>query len=98
MSVTEALISGAIWILAAWLCGYAGWRAGRAHQLRLDAARMRSLCDEIVSFADGELPPNVAGEFREHLKRCPDCQRQLPEELRLNAQLSSAKPREGDVQ
>ena len=93
MSVAEALISGAIWVFTAWLCGYAGWRAGRAYQMRLDAARMRSMCDELVAFADGELPTTLAGEFREHLKRCADCQLQLPKEMQLNAQLSGAKPR-----
>jgi hypothetical protein len=70
-------------------------RIGRARQRELDEPRMRPLCEEAVKFVDGELPPHVAKEFRAHLKRCLDCQREVAEGLRLSAQLSTLG--KGDV-
>lgn len=53
-----------------------------------------NICLNLVSFADGELTPEEANEFRRHLRTCEECQRELTEAVALSARLSVAKPKE----
>jgi len=52
-----------------------------------------SPCHDLVSFADGELEPERAAAFREHLRTCESCQAGLVEAMQLSAQLSTLPPR-----
>src|SRR5215470_19312418 len=52
-----------------------------------------SPCHDLVSFADGELEPERAAAFREHLRTCEACQVGLVEAMQLSAQLSTLPPR-----
>lgn len=45
-------------------------------------------CDNLVSFAEGELEAPVAHAFRVHLASCEACQVNLVETLQLSAHLS----------
>src|SRR5215470_4406342 len=51
-----------------------------------------SPCHDLVSFADGELEPERAAAFREHLRTCEACQVGLVEAMQLSAQLSTLPP------
>jgi anti-sigma factor RsiW len=54
-----------------------------------------SLCDDLIAFADGELDPERAAAFRDHLRTCDACQVGLVEVLQLSARLSDLPPRSG---
>jgi hypothetical protein len=45
---------------------------------------MATLCEKIELFTDGELPPQEAEEFRDHLAGCSHCQEQLTSLLVLD--------------
>lgn len=47
-----------------------------------------STCEDLTKFADGELDPERAAAFREHLKTCESCPDRLIEEVQLRARLS----------
>jgi anti-sigma factor RsiW len=51
-------------------------------------SKTMSPCDDLVSFADGELEPERAAAFRAHLRTCEVCRRGLVEAMQLNARLS----------
>lgn len=70
-------------ILAA-MCAY---RAGRHHQLAIDIPRMRTPCEELQSFADGELDPDRTAAVRQHLRGCQECRRELMSIVNFRAQL-----------
>ena len=55
------------------------------------------LCQELTSFADGELGRERAAAFRLHLRDCEACQATLPETMQLSARLSTLKPRSKDT-
>jgi anti-sigma factor RsiW len=44
-------------------------------------------CDELVPFADGELDASRADKFRDHLKACDDCRKNIIEHVDLVARL-----------
>ncbi len=44
---------------------------------------MAGPCDELEPFIDGDLPPDAAQSFRDHLPECARCQRELTELLHL---------------
>lgn len=46
-------------------------------------------CGDLVNFAAGELAPDRAEAFREHLVRCTACQVGLVENANLDARLSA---------
>jgi cellulose synthase operon protein C len=48
-----------------------------------------SPCEDLTKFADGELDPERAAAFREHLKTCDACPDHLVEALQLRARLSN---------
>src|ERR1044071_8596605 len=50
-----------------------------------------SLCDNLISYVDGELDAPEADAFREHLKTCEDCPARLVEAVQLTAQLSTLR-------
>lgn len=52
-------------------------------------------CDDIVTFADGELDAGRANNLREHLRSCATCRRNLIEAFQMNARLSEAAERRG---
>ena len=56
----------------------------------------REPCDDLVTFADGELPPDQADEFRDHLPRCARCGADLEEAMQLGARLSTLAPKPRD--
>ena len=45
---------------------------------------MSGPCDGLDAFFDGELAPEEAAAFREHLGGCADCQAQLHDLLQLD--------------
>lgn len=45
-------------------------------------------CGDLVPFTDGELSPERADGFRDHLTRCETCRRELPKQEALGAGLS----------
>ena len=51
------------------------------------------LCEQLGRFSDGELPPDQADEFREHLAGCQHCQRGLMRITQLEALLEEAAVR-----
>jgi anti-sigma factor RsiW len=53
---------------------------------------MTSMCDDLVGFIDGELEPERAEAFREHLRSCADCQSGLAETLQMSVRLSELTP------
>lgn len=54
---------------------------------------MDSQCEQLVAFADGELEPTEADNFRAHLRDCESCQAGLVEAMQLSAMLSILKDR-----
>jgi anti-sigma factor RsiW len=48
-------------------------------------------CDDVVSFADGELAPERAAAFRAHLRTCRRCRTGLVEAMQMNARLSDLR-------
>jgi putative zinc finger protein len=52
-----------------------------------------SPCDDLIAFVDGELDPERAAAFREHLRTCEVCQIGLVEAVQLSARLSELPPR-----
>jgi len=46
-------------------------------------------CADLVDFVDGELAPDRADAFREHLRTCATCPAALLEAMQLNARLST---------
>jgi anti-sigma factor RsiW len=53
---------------------------------------LRSACDQVHEFADGELPPDAADAFGQHLVDCPRCQRELEAIFALKALAETAAP------
>lgn len=54
---------------------------------------MTTLCDLVSEFADGEiLDEETANKFRDHLKTCPTCPRELELTMEIMAALSTLKP------
>src|SRR5262245_39953713 len=51
-----------------------------------------SVCVDLIGFVDGELEPERAAAFRDHLSRCAWCQGQLVEALQLSTRLGSLTP------
>ena len=50
-------------------------------------------CDNLIPFADGELDPPSADEFRAHLRGCAPCRQYLVDAIELSSQLSTLNPR-----
>jgi len=50
-------------------------------------------CDDLTSFADGELSDERADAFRDHLRGCEPCQGGLVEAMQLSAHLSTLASR-----
>lgn len=48
-----------------------------------------SPCDDLVAFADGELEPERASAFRDHLRACARCRNRLTDEMQLSARLTT---------
>lgn len=78
-----------------------GARAGLAVNARLiaqlEAENEQLRCGDLVPFLDEELEEDYERnrKFREHLRRCTDCQGQLPGHLQLGATLARiSQPRE----
>lgn len=46
------------------------------------------MCEELNTFADGELPDDRADAFRDHLRSCEACREKLVEAVQLSARLS----------
>lgn len=77
-------------------CGVTDGGGSRVYERMLSRGRMSeraSPCDDLVAFADGELDPDRAAAFREHLRTCERCRRALVEVLQLSARLSELRPR-----
>jgi anti-sigma factor RsiW len=53
---------------------------------------MSELCAKVDPFADGELSPEEAEAFRDHLAECATCQAELLEILQLQALGQAARP------
>lgn len=71
---------------------YVGYHVGRVRQLTLDTPRMRTLCEEVYRFVDGECDPHTARLFRDHLTRCEACRREVKIETRQAAITDGEKP------
>jgi hypothetical protein len=54
---------------------------------------MNPRCADLIRFADGELDPEQAEEFRAHLRTCALCRAGLVEALQLSARLGGLAPR-----
>lgn len=48
-------------------------------------------CGDLVPFQDGELSPERHAAFRDHLTRCPTCERELERHMQLTVQMAAAK-------
>lgn len=64
---------------------------------RCDEARGRQeivtgSCDDLIAFSDGELGPERAEAFREHMRSCEACRDGLVDYMHYTAQLSTMKP------
>lgn len=64
-----------------------GYRFGRLRQFCADAPRMRTLCEEVHRFADGELDEETAERMRKHLARCRPCRSELLATLQLSTKM-----------
>ncbi|TMQ12002.1 MAG: zf-HC2 domain-containing protein [Deltaproteobacteria bacterium] len=49
-------------------------------------------CDDLLSFAEGELDRERTAVFRDHLQTCPVCPGRLVEAVQLGARLSERTP------
>ena len=49
-------------------------------------------CDDLLSFAEGELDRERAAVFRDHLRTCEVCPARLIEATQLAARLSELRP------
>src|SRR4026207_1517353 len=57
------------------------------------SGNMGDVCEDLVSFADGELEEAAAGELRFHLRRCGACRIDLVDVVQLSARLSTLDER-----
>lgn len=69
--------------------------AARAVELAARVAELEVLvevlrCGDLAAFADGELAPDRAVAFREHLGRCVECQSGLERDMQIDALLTAA--------
>lgn len=53
---------------------------------------MTDACDDLIAFSNGELGPERAEAFREHLRSCEACRDDLVDYMQYTAQLSTMKP------
>ena len=63
-----------------------------ANQQRARAVKPMSGCVDLIRFVDGELEPEHAAAFRDHLSSCDACQSRLVEAMQLSTRLGSLGP------
>lgn len=51
-------------------------------------------CNDLPAYVDGELPPDRANKFREHLETCGTCPALIVEAEQMEARLSTLPPKE----
>ncbi|MCA1833056.1 MAG: zf-HC2 domain-containing protein [Mycobacteriales bacterium] len=82
-------------VVAAATAGALGRALARRRILQLEALVEQLRCGDLVDFQSGELAPDRAAAFREHLARCKICESALEDLMQQDMALSlAAAPRE----
>jgi putative zinc finger protein len=73
--------------------GEPGWLACQIYPVDQTHGAADTICEDRISFVDGELDEVDAEQFRLHLRGCEGCGAELPGDLQLGDRLSGLGPR-----